>query len=553
MAGLRRCVAIASLTLSAIAAAGCDGNIVEPDVCGDLSPPDAPAILSLGPRPDFVVPSEVEIAVSPLVDANGDAFSALELEIWTRNADASARERVWYGVVTDPNQRRVRLSGGTFENIGAFLGTLEEWRDHVVRARYIVQPLGGCPSEGAWSEKLDFRTDDGSATIYDTSAVRDYRIDLPAASVASINTEAIPPGCVPYQRNYYTGSFSDGVTTFDGVGVKTKGGCGSARDLDGKAALKVNLSWDDDQVAGCPQKRRLNGIERFTFNNMVQDASMAHEMLAYALYEQLGVPVPRATYARMTVNGTYFGLYVNVETIDRRFLARHFHSNKGALYEGTYWCDLTAANVRDDDSGCLTRTFEPDPCDGSPDPGDDPLDYAPLRGLIAKIDALPATGVYPALAQFLDVDEWMSMWAVDTVLAHWDGYVYNLRNNYRIYHDPTTGLWSMIPSGVDQTMQIQHVNDTLLDPTGRLAQMCLADRPCAVAYAAKVRLALDAFSSMNMGLRRQALQDRLGGLVVPDPGREYDAGETARDHTDTQRFIEQRPAVVLNALAARGL
>lgn len=540
---------------AAWAAAGCTGDITSDEVCGDSSPPVAPAIVSLGPRANFVVPDEVEIAVSPLIDADGDVFDALEVEIWTRNDDGSARERVWFAVVADPTKRSVRLSEGTYEGIGAFLGELETWRDHLVRARYKVQTLGGCPSDGAWSEKVDFRTDDGSTQILDAAMVRDYRIDLPPASWTAINNEALPPGCVPYSRNYYTGTLTDVATStvLAGVGVKAKGGCGSAEDLNGKAGLKVHLSWDDTQVAGCPAKRRLGGLEKLTFNNMTQDASMAHEMLAYALYAEMGVPVPRATYARVTVNGEYFGIYAHLETIDRRFLARHFGSNGGALYEGTYWCDLIATNVRDDDTGCLTRTFEPDPCDGSPDAGDDPLDYGPLRDFIAKIDALPATGVYPALAQFMDVDEWLSMWAVETVLAHWDGYVYVIMNNYRVYHDPSTDRWSMIPSGLDQSMQIRNLNDMLMDPTGRLAQRCLADAPCAAAYAAKVRLALELFSSMNMGTRRQALQDRIGSLVVPDPGRAFDPAATAREHADTQRFIEQRPAIVLNALAARGL
>jgi hypothetical protein len=463
---------------------------------------------------------------------------------------------VWFAVVTDPSRRTVRLAEGPYEGIGAFLGGLETWRDHLVRARYVVQPLGRCPpSEGAWGEKVDFRTDDGSTTIFDAATVRHFTIDLPPASWTGIHNEALPPGCVPYSRNYYTGTLTDvaSSTVFDGVGVKAKGGCGSARDLNGKAGLKVHLSWDDAQVAGCPATRRLAGLEKLTFNNMVQDASMAHEMLAYALYAEMGVPVPRATYARVTVNGQYFGLYAHLETIDRRFLARHFGSNRGALYEGTYWCDLTAANVRDDDTGCLVRTFEPDACDGAPDPGDDPLDYGPLRDLIARIDALPTTGVYPALAQFLDVDEWLSAWAVETVLAHWDGYNYVLVNNYRVYHDPATNLWSMIPSGLDQSMQMQHLNDMLMDPTGRIAQRCLADAPCAAAYAAKVRQALDLFASMNMGARRQSLQDRIGTLVVPDPGRGYNATATANEHAQTQQFIERRPAIVLNALTARGL
>lgn len=551
MAGLRRIATNASLAIVAVWG-GCDGDIIDPDVCADASPPEAPSIVSLGPRASFVVPSEVEIEVSPLVDADADPFRQLEVEIWTRNADGSARERVWSAIATDPSMRRVRLSDGTFEGVGAFLGTLEQWRDHLVRARYLVGDAGGCASEGDWSAKLDFTTDDGSWAIFDPATVRDYRIDLPPASVASINNEAIPPGCVPYQRNYYTGTFSSGTDAFAGVGVKAKGGCGSARDLDGKTALKVHLSWDDPQVAGCPVDRRLSGVERFTFNNMVQDASMAHEILAYALYEQMGVPVPRATYAKLTVNGSYYGLYTHIETIDRRFLARHFGSNRGALYEGTYWCDLTSANIRDDDTGCLTRSFAPDPCD-SPEAGDDALDYSPLRAFVARIDALPTTGVYAAMSQFIDMDEWISMWAVDMVLAHWDGYAWNLRNNYRVYHDPSTGLWSMIPSGVDQTMQLQHLNDTLFGVQGRLAQKCLADAPCSAAFAAKVRQAVSAFQSLNMGSRRQALQDRLGGLMIPDPGREYDANETASDHSSTQQFIDQRPTVVLNALAQRGL
>lgn len=555
MAGLPPHVALATLATAVWAlgaGAGCTGEIIDPDVCGDPSPPAAPAILSLGPRQDFVVPGEVELEVSPLVDVDGDPFQALEVEIWTQNDDGTARERVWSAVTTDP-ARRVRLADGTFEGIAAFLGDLEAWRDHLVRARHVVQGAGGCASVGAWSDKVDFRTDDGSATIFDAAVVRDYRIDLPPESVTAIDAEAIPPGCVPYQRSYYTGTFSDGATTFPGVGVKAKGGCGSARDLTRKTALKVHLSWDDAQVAGCPAKRRLAGLERFTFNNMVQDPSMSHEHLAFALYDAMGVPMPRATYARLHVNGTYYGLYLNLETIDRRFLARHFGSNRGALYEGTYFCDLVANNVRDDDTGCLTRSFSPDACDGTPDPGDDPLDYTPLRDLIAKIDALPSTDVAPAMAQFLDLDEWLAVWAVDLVLAHWDGHFYNLRNNYRVYHDPATDRWSLIPSGVDQTMQHRHVGDTLLNPSARLGQMCLADATCAAAFAAKVRQALDLFASMNMTSRRQALQDRIGTLVVPDAGREYDATRTANSHADTQRFIDERPAAVLNALTTRGL
>ncbi len=556
MGALRRSLAILSIAMPAASATltGCEGDIVDPDVCDDESPPAAPAIIGLGPRPDFVVPDELDIGVSALVDADGDPQVGLEVEIWTRNPDGTARERVWFGAVSGPSRRNVRLADGRYENIAAFLGGLEDWREHLVRARYLVQPPGSdCVSAGAWSAKLDFTTDDGSSAIFAPGLVRDYHVDLPPASVSSINAEAIPPGCVPYQRNYYEGTFRDVTRSFAGVGVKAKGGCGSARTLDRKTALKIHLGWDSPQVAGCPASRRLDGLERFTFNNMVQDGTMAHELMAYALYERMGVPVPRATFARLHVNDVYYGLYLNVESVDRRVLARRFGSNRGALYEGTYWCDLIASNVADDDSGCLVRTFEDDPCDSPPEPGDDPRDYTPLRALIASLDALPAGGFYPAIGNHLDFETFLSMWAVDTVLAHWDGYLFNLRNNYRIYHDPSTNRWTIIPSGLDQTMQLRHVDDTLLDVQGRLGQRCLAEPACAAAFGTRVRQALDVFGQLNMPSRRQDLQVHVNTLMTPDPGREFDPARFASEHASTQQFIEQRPAIVLQALTARGI
>ena len=59
-------------------------------------------------------------------------------------------------------------------------------------------------------------------------------------------------------------------------------------------------------------------------------------VIASALAFGVMAILARIAYARLTVNGTYYGLYNNIETIDRRFLTRHFSSNRGALYEGTY-------------------------------------------------------------------------------------------------------------------------------------------------------------------------------------------------------------------------
>jgi hypothetical protein len=526
--------------LVAILLAGCTGGSDE--VCRDPAPPDPPAIVSLGPLPDFVVPADVVISVAPYVDRNGDPFGSLEVAIWRGD------ERVWHAVTTDPAVHDFRLADGTFEGSAAVSATLEAWTVHRVGARYTTPIADGCESDGAWSTAT-FRTDDGSAAIFDPDVVHDFYLDLPQPSIDAINAEAYPPGCVVYRRNYYPGTVTYDGLVLDDVGVHAKGGCGSARNLDGKAGLKLNLSWDDPQVPGCPAKRRLLGLSRLTFNNMVQDPSMTHELLAYAFYRRMGVPVPRAALTRIHINGQYYGIYLDLETIDRRFLARHFASDRGMLYEGTYWCDLLAGNDRDDDTGCISRELEPDAC-STPEPGDDPLDYTPIHALIATLDALPAGGFYPAIADTVDFDTLLSMWAVEAVLAHWDGYNYQLINNWRIYHDPSTGTWTFIPTGLDQSFQ--QVDLDAFSVYGRLGQRCLGEPACAAAFGARAREALAVFADMNMTGMRQGVSTELDTLLVPDPGREFDQGTYNQAQVDTQSFIDLRPGRLDQQLTAHG-
>jgi len=272
-------------------------------------------------------------------------------------------ERVWHVQVLDGTLPTLTLADGVLEK-----GPLLEWTDYAIRARY-RDDQGDCGLFSPWSAAREFRTDDGSSVLFDESVVRDFYLEIPPESWAPINAQAKPPGCVPFQRNYYTGTLTYEGQVFAGVGIKTKGGCGSARDLSGKASFVVNLEWDDPQVPGCPAPRRLLGENHFTFNNGVQDKSATHERLAYPIYRSLGLPAPRAASVRLFVNGQLWGLYTHVETIDRRFLARWYPNNDGMLYEGTYWCDLISANLPPtdfDDSKCLTREFSPDACNVPP-------------------------------------------------------------------------------------------------------------------------------------------------------------------------------------------
>jgi hypothetical protein len=47
------------------------------------------------------------------------------------------------------------------------------------------------------------------------------------------------------------------------------------------------------------------------------------------------------------------------------------------------------------------------------------------------------------------MDQFLNYLALDVLMCDWDGYALN-RNNYRVYHDPSTDKMSFIPHGLDQ-------------------------------------------------------------------------------------------------------
>jgi hypothetical protein len=399
--------------------------------------------------------------------------------------------------------------------------------------------------------------DDGAA-LFLADRIDDFHLEISPESWAAIDAGAWPTNeeCVPVVRPYHPATLRFAEWTFPGVGVHIKGGCGSVRGLDGKAGLKIHLEWDDPAVPGCPTKRRLHGQQHITLNNMVQDGTFLHERVGYDFYRAMGVPVPRMAYARVHVNGEYFGLYAHVESFDRPFLARHFASKQGMLYEGTYWCDLVPESVPGsiDEPSCFDPEFRADACDDD-DPDADPKDFTLLRQLANHLAALPDGGFYPEVEAFFDFDTFLSSWAADSVLLHWDGYQFHIMNNYRVYHDPATDRFTLLPSGIDQTFTYDVVEnwdfaeDNPWGVDGVLARRCLEEADCRDAFAARLADAVEVFAASDLGVTAASAQAQILADVRADPRKEIGDEEQAWQAERMVDWIAGRPDRVRTMLA----
>ncbi len=218
----------------------------------------------------------------------------------------------------------------------------------------------------------------------------------------------------------------DGETHSE-VGVRKKGFIGSQSDTRPSLKLRFDKYVDSQALGGV--------MERMTLNNSLQDPSLINTCLAHQVFALAGAPTPRCSFATVTVNGKDLGLYIHVEEIKPPFLARHFASTEGNLYEGT------VSDFTPEYRGTLAKKTN-----------EDAADWSDVDAVVAALQD-PSEAGLAALADSVDLDRFLTFWALEVLLGHWDGYSGN-RNNYRFYREPD-GRFVFMPWGVDEAFHLK--------------------------------------------------------------------------------------------------
>ncbi|HUR45525.1 MAG TPA: CotH kinase family protein [Candidatus Saccharimonadales bacterium] len=221
---------------------------------------------------------------------------------------------------------------------------------------------------------------------------------------------------------YVKATFLEGSNTWEEVGLHLKGSAGSVRGVDDNPAMTINFDKYVD-------RQRFHGLQKIHLNNSVQDGSYMTELLCGEMFRASGVPAARTTHARVYLNGKDLKLYVLKEGFDKTFLGRYYKNPKGNLYDG----------------GFLREISEPIELIT----GSEAKDRRELKALIAAANETDPSVRMEKLNSLLDMEEFISLIAMEHMTWHWDGYMYK-KNNYKVYHDPETGKISFFPHGMDQ-------------------------------------------------------------------------------------------------------
>jgi hypothetical protein len=219
-------------------------------------------------------------------------------------------------------------------------------------------------------------------------------------------------------------------TTFTDCGVRYKGN--SSYDAGrSKNPLHIKL---DEYIS-----QDYQGYEDIKLGNGYSDNSMIREPLAYAILRQY-MDAPESNFARVYINGSYYGIMNNTESIDSRFLLDKYYSSKYTFVK------------------CNPPGSSPGGGNGSN------LEYSGTAeaNYNTKYELKSDTGWYDlfhlcdtlnnhfeSFNSVADVDRFLWMLAFNNALVNLDSYSGTFRQNYYLYRNHA-GQW--IPAVWDLNM-----------------------------------------------------------------------------------------------------
>ena len=222
-----------------------------------------------------------------------------------------------------------------------------------------------------------------------------------------------------------------------------------------KRSLNVTLDnvHNDQNISGYNSLNLLNSHTDPTFVRSVLYLQAARDYL----------PAAKANWVRVVINGENWGVYVNIQQVDKPFLAEWYKTKNG-----TRWKVPGSPNGRGGleylgtDVAAYKQIYE---IKGD----DDPKAWAALMELTRVLNQTPTESLEQALAPMLDVDNVLRFLAVESALVNNDGY-WVRASDYNIYRD-TKGRFHVIPHDTNETFPSRgggrgfgRGGDSLLDP-----------------------------------------------------------------------------------------
>ena len=272
----------------------------------------------------------------------------------------------------------------------------------------------------------------------------------------------------------------------------------------------------------------IDGYNVIKLSNGFRDPSFVREVLSYEMAREY-MPSPKATYSRVSVNGTLIGLYTCVQSIDDDFTNENFYERKGPFFK----VDNTGISIPGcfgplgileyySDTNCYQRAYEMESTE----------DWTELGNFLDTLN-----NHFTEIENVMDIDRTLWMMAFENLIIGLDGPINSIPHNFYLFKDNngrfSTLLWDMnmafgtftngLPNPVTnidlQELDIFH--ESTNSQNKLTTQIFSSDRYKRM-YVAHMRTILnEQFINNNYSTRASQLQQLIDSDVNTDPNTFY--------------------------------
>ncbi|AZQ61166.1 T9SS type A sorting domain-containing protein [Flammeovirga pectinis] len=277
--------------------------------------------------------------------------------------------------------------------------------------------------------------------------------------------------------------------------------------------------------------RTFHEQKKFNLRAEHNDPTLSREKSLLMFFRDEDIPAARSSHVRLYINGDYYGLYLNTEQIDDLFLANRFDDDSGKLYKASFGADM----VNDPNLYMNDDIYELE--EGDEDDRDE------LASFLDSLNILNDNALSEYLDRNFDVDKFIKTLAIEQLSGHWDNNSYN-KNNFYVYWNETTNLWTYIPYDLDNTYGIDWVdkdwgnrdinNWPKEDEARPLSKKILANATYSNQYNSYLSNFIDStFNSADLDPYFEVQHDLLRAAVAADTWYTKNYGWTVTDYDES--------------------
>ncbi len=384
----------------------------------------------------------------------------------------------------------------------------------------------------AWSSAILAQIPAPVPALYQTDTIQEIRITFEASNWPYLLDS------LRYNGNtMLRGTVTINGIPFEGAGIRYRGGKsftpGSSRN-----PLHIALDHSDPSL-------HLEGYRNLKLSNTLRDPSMIREVLSYEIARRY-MAAPLANFARVYINGSYYGLMANIESVEEApFLERYFGGTGHGFFKANQQQEEKAP------AGCKNNIYGSLEYDESPACYDYNFEKLSEHGTGALIKLAKTLQEAPAtLPDQLNIDATLWMHAFNNLVVNLSSYSGQHSVNYYLYQDRqgrfTPVIWDLnlafgsfknTGSGSDlKIKQLQELNPLLYadNPTKPLVSKLLENPTWRKQYLSHLRAMLhDQVTSGNLEQRATELQQLIREAVDQDPGKYYTLEDFSRSLEET--------------------